>query len=157
YRRRRSSRRRAGRRSDRDRGPASFNESGDEQPVRTDGSEMTEENHSQPSEKPVTEGEQMVAVADENGRAIEDRERAASGHQNAEKPHAEPKFGEGITEISGKVFGFLRDVNPTSVKTPQDIFVPPKIVRRFQLREGMWFYGEPRRGNRGPQLIRLLK
>ena len=43
------------------------------------------------------------------------------------------------------------------VQTPQDIFVTPEIVRRFQLRDGMWIYGETRRGNRGPQLTRLLK
>src|SRR5260370_17676449 len=39
---------------------------------------------------------------------------------------------------------------------PQDIFVTPEIVRRFALRDGMWIYGETRRGSRGPQLIKLL-
>ena len=31
------------------------------------------------------------------------------------------------------------------------------FVRRFALRDGMWIQGETRRGNRGPQLTRLLK
>jgi transcription termination factor Rho len=35
--------------------------------------------------------------------------------------------------------------------------VTPEIVRRFALRDGMWIYGETRRGNRGPQLTRLNK
>ena len=69
----------------------------------------------------------------------------------------EPEFGEGIIEISGKGFGFLRDPKRNFIQTPQDIFVTPEIVRRFALRDGMWIYGETRRGNRGPQLIKLLK
>ena len=69
---------------------------------------------------------------------------------------AEPEFGEGIIEISGKGFGFLRDPKRNFVQTPQDIFVTPEIVRRFGLRDGMWINGETRRGNRGPQLTKLL-
>ena len=69
----------------------------------------------------------------------------------------EPEFGDGIIEISGKGFGFLRDAKRNFVQTPQDIFVTPEIVRRFGLRDGMWIHGETRRGNRGPQLTRLLK
>ena len=77
--------------------------------------------------------------------------------ENGEQPPREPEFGDGIIEISGKGFGFLRDAKRNFVQTPQDIFVTPEIVRRFQLRDGMWIYGETRRGNRGPQLTRLLK
>jgi transcription termination factor Rho len=68
----------------------------------------------------------------------------------------EPEFGEGIIEISGKGFGFLRDPKRNFIQTPQDIFVTPEIVRRFALRDGMWIHGETRRGNRGPQLTKLL-
>jgi transcription termination factor Rho len=76
--------------------------------------------------------------------------------ENGEQVQREPEFGEGIIEISGKGFGFLRDPKRNFVQTPQDIFVTPEIVRRFALRDGMWIYGETRRGNRGPQLIKLL-
>src|SRR5437764_12918321 len=76
---------------------------------------------------------------------------------NGEQSQAEPEFGERIIEISGKGFGFLRDPKRNFVQTPQDIFVTPEIVRRFALRDGMWIYGETRRGNRGPQLMKLLK
>src|SRR5437762_3516371 len=69
----------------------------------------------------------------------------------------EPEFGEGIIEISGKGFGFLRDPKRNFIQAPQDIFVTPEIVRRFELRDGMWIYGATRRGNSGPQLIKLLK
>src|SRR5213078_2616397 len=76
--------------------------------------------------------------------------------ENGEQVEREPEFGEGIIEISGKGFGFLRDPKRNFVQTPQDIFVTPEIVRRFGLRDGMWIYGETRRGNRGPQLTKLL-
>ncbi len=93
-----------------------------------------------------------------NSGAPNDRQIAEQGEdaiQNGEE--REPEFGEGIIEISGKGFGFLRDAKRNFVQTPQDIFVTPEIVRRFALRDGMWIYGETRRGNRGPQLMRLLK
>src|SRR5215470_10670895 len=76
--------------------------------------------------------------------------------ESAEQVQSEPEFGEGIIEISGKGFGFLRDPKRNFVQTPQDIFVTPEIVRRFALRDGMWINGEIRRGSRGPQLTKLL-
>src|SRR6267154_146593 len=85
------------------------------------------------------------------------REGAEAGAEGGEQVQAEPEFGEGIIEISGKGFGFLRDAKRNFVQTPQDIFVTPEIVRRFGLRDGMWIYGETRRGSRGPQLVKLLK
>ena len=77
--------------------------------------------------------------------------------QQQQQLPVELEFGEGIIEISGKGFGFLRDPKRNFVQTPQDIFVTPEIVRRFALRDGMWIQGETRRGNRGPQLMRLNK
>src|SRR5947208_8628010 len=96
--------------------------------------------------------------------AVETLDRPASGVREAaegtveagEQVQAEPEFGEGIIEISGKGFGFLRDPKRNFVQTPQDIFVTPEIVRRFALRDGMWIHGEIRRGSRGPQLTKLL-
>ena len=83
-----------------------------------------------------------------------DQEQSSGPSQNGEIER-EPEFGDGVIEISGKGFGFLRDSKRNFVQTPQDIFVTPEIVRRFGLRDGMWIYGETRRGNRGPQLVRL--
>src|SRR5215471_3019361 len=70
------------------------------------------------------------------------REAAEGSVESSEPVQTEPEFGEGIIEISGKGFGFLRDAKRNFVQTPQDIFVTPEIVRRFGLRDGMWIYGE---------------
>src|SRR5712691_3438591 len=62
-----------------------------------------------------------------------DRQSSEGAVENGEQVQAEPEFGEGIIEISGKGFGFLRDPKRNFVQTPQDIFVTPEIVRRFAL------------------------
>jgi transcription termination factor Rho len=71
-------------------------------------------------------------------------------------PKQEPIFAEGIVEVSGKGFGFLRDPKRNFVQSPTDVFVTPEVVRRFALRDGHWIKGEVRRGNRGLQMFRLI-
>ena len=158
YRRRRSARRRSGRRRDPERGHGNFGESDEEKLGRTGGPEVLEEDASVEGARRQEEAGEFAEATVEPNRSGEDRtERSQAGMQNGDQPPREPEYGEGIIEISGKGFGFLRDAKRNFVQTPQDIFVTPEIVRRFQLRDGMWIYGETRRGNRGPQLIRLLK
>ena len=99
-------------------------------------------------------GDVAVETLDQPGTA--GPEAAEGANETGEQVQVEPEFGEGIIEISGKGFGFLRDPKRNFVQTPQDIFVTPEIVRRFALRDGMWINGEIRRGNRGPQLTKLL-
>ncbi len=72
-------------------------------------------------------------------------------------PDEELGFGEGIVEISGKGFGFIRDAKRGFTQHPSDIFVTPDIVRRYHLRDGQWLKGETRKGNRGSQLHRLTE
>jgi transcription termination factor Rho len=160
FRRRRPPRRRSGRRNDAERGPGTFGESSDDKPGRTEGPDTLEEDGSQEGERRREDAGEFVEATEDRGEnrfSDERRERPQGGLQNGDQPPREPEYGEGIIEISGKGFGFLRDAKRNFVQTPQDIFVTPEIVRRFQLRDGMWIYGETRRGNRGPQLTRLLK
>jgi transcription termination factor Rho len=159
FRRRRPSRRRSGRRNNAERGPGAFNESGNDKPGRPDGPDVLEEDASQETQRRRQDAAEFgVAAGEPDGnRSSDELDRAQGSLQNGDQPPREPEYGEGIIEISGKGFGFLRDAKRNFVQTPQDIFVTPEIVRRFQLRDGMWIYGETRRGNRGPQLTRLLK
>ncbi|MBV8900461.1 MAG: hypothetical protein JOY92_10175, partial [Verrucomicrobia bacterium] len=73
-----------------------------------------------------------------------------------EAPRPEPVYGEGLIEVSGKGFGFLRDPKRNYMQSPQDIFVTPEVVRKHALRDGLWIKGEIRRGSRGPQLFKLV-
>ena len=67
----------------------------------------------------------------------------------------ETQYGEGIVEVSGKGFGFLREAKRNFVQTPADVFVTPEVCRKYNLRDGQWIKGEIRRSSRGPQLFRL--
>lgn len=77
-------------------------------------------------------------------------------HENSrELPPPTPEElsdGEGIIEISGKGFGFLRDRSRNYVQSPADIFVSPEMVRRFNLRDGQWIKGLVRKSGRGQQM-----
>ena len=64
---------------------------------------------------------------------------------------------EGLVEISGKGFGFLRDPAKGYAQNSSDIFVTPEIARDFNLRDGQWIKGHSRRGNRGVQLYKLIE
>jgi transcription termination factor Rho len=68
---------------------------------------------------------------------------------------AEP--GSGLLEISAKGFGYLRQKSRNYLPNPQDIFVPPDLVRQHGLRDGVHLEGEFRMGHRGPQLTALHK
>lgn len=111
-----------------------------------------------PDETPTPASSNETENLPRNDRGFRDRgdRDRGQGSSNGDQMR-ELEFGEGVIEISGKGFGFLRDPKRNFIQTPQDIFVTPEIVRRFSLRDGMWIQGETRRGNRGPQLMRLNK
>jgi len=72
-------------------------------------------------------------------------------------PPPPPVYAEGIVEVSGKGFGFLREPKRNFTQSNNDVFVTPEVVRKHGLRDGMWIRGETRRGSRGPQLFKLLE
>jgi transcription termination factor Rho len=69
-------------------------------------------------------------------------------------PPPEPTFAEGIVELSGKGFGFLREAKRAYAATQNDIFITPEVIRQHALRDGVFIKGETRRGPRGTQLFR---
>jgi len=77
----------------------------------------------------------------------------------AEAPPREDEIGdaEGIVEVSGKGFGFLRDPKRSFAQHPNDVFVTPELCRAYNLRDGQWVKGNTRRGNRGSQLFRITE
>ncbi|MEI9894694.1 MAG: transcription termination factor Rho [Chthoniobacter sp.] len=72
-------------------------------------------------------------------------------------PPREDEIGEaeGIVEVSGKGFGFLRDPKRSFAQHPADVFVTPELCRAYNLRDGQWVKGQTRRGNRGSQLFKI--
>jgi transcription termination factor Rho len=101
----------------------------------------------------VERSAEPASISGDNGRENVQPETATI----TEQTRPEPVYGEGLIEVSGKGFGFLRDPKRNYVQSPQDIFVTPEVVRKHALRDGLWIKGEIRRGSRGSQLFRLTE
>jgi transcription termination factor Rho len=83
---------------------------------------------------------------DLNGPADRVEEPGAPGGSNIEGREGNQRAEQGDGQ-SGGVEGDFRDRGSSQNGE----------LERFGLRDGMWIHGETRRGNRGPQLTRMLK
>ncbi|MBF0532425.1 MAG: transcription termination factor Rho [Candidatus Omnitrophica bacterium] len=66
-------------------------------------------------------------------------------------------FGEGTLEILSEGFGFLRSVTYNYLPCPDDIYVSPSQIRRFDLRTGDTVSGHIRPPKEGEKYFALLK
>ncbi len=66
-------------------------------------------------------------------------------------------YGDGTLEIVNDGHGFLRNVSTSYMPNPDDIYVSPSQIRRFNLRTGDTLYGEIRMPKDGERFIALLK
>ena len=66
-------------------------------------------------------------------------------------------FGEGILEILPEGFGFLRSPNYNYLPCPDDIYVSPSQIRKFDLRTGDTVSGQIRPPKEGEKYFALLK
>ncbi len=66
-------------------------------------------------------------------------------------------FGEGVLEILPDGFGFLRSPNYNYLPSPDDIYVSPSQIRRFDLRTGDTVSGHIRPPKEGERYFALLK
>lgn len=76
------------------------------------------------------------------------------------KTHAkggEDIFGSGVLEILQDGFGFLRSADSSYLAGPDDIYVSPSQIRRFNLRTGDTIAGKIRPPKEGERYFALLK
>ena len=66
-------------------------------------------------------------------------------------------FGEGVLEILPDGFGFLRSSNYNYLPSPDDIYVSPSQIRKFDLRTGDTVSGQIRPPKEGERYFALLK
>ncbi len=66
-------------------------------------------------------------------------------------------FGEGVLEILAEGFGFLRSPNYNYLPCPDDIYVSPSQIRKFDLKTGDTVSGEIRPPKEGEKYFALLK
>ncbi|MCU0761349.1 MAG: Rho termination factor N-terminal domain-containing protein, partial [Steroidobacteraceae bacterium] len=76
------------------------------------------------------------------------------------KAHArkgEPIYGDGVLEILQDGFGFLRSADGSYLAGPDDIYISPSQIRRFNLRTGDSISGLIRPPKDGERYFALLK
>jgi transcription termination factor Rho len=66
-------------------------------------------------------------------------------------------FGEGILEVLSEGFGFLRSPNYNYLPCPDDIYISPSQIRKFDLKTGDTISGQIRPPKEGEKYFALLK
>ena len=108
-------------------------------------------------QKPASE---LVALADEMGLDGVGRSRKQDVIFGILKAHAkkgEDIYGDGVLEILQDGFGFLRSADCSYLAGPDDIYVSPSQIRRFNLRTGDTISGKIRPPKDGERYFALLK
>ena len=107
--------------------------------------------------KPISE---LVKIAEENGLDNVARSRKQDIIFSILKRHAkggEDIYGDGVLEILQDGFGFLRSADCSYLAGPDDIYVSPSQIRRFNLRTGDTIAGKIRPPKDGERYFALLK
>jgi transcription termination factor Rho len=107
--------------------------------------------------KPISE---LVHIAEQIGLENMARNRKQDIIFALLKRHAmngDEIFGDGVLEILGDGFGFLRSAEGSYLAGPDDIYVSPSQIRRFNLRTGDTINGTIRPPKEGERYFALLK
>ncbi len=107
--------------------------------------------------KPI---EELINIAKEMGMENLARSRKQDIIFNILKRHAksgEDIYGDGVLEILQDGFGFLRSADSSYLAGPDDIYVSPSQIRRFNLRTGDTISGKIRPPKEGERYFALLK
>ncbi|AFU99452.1 transcription termination factor Rho [Simiduia agarivorans] len=107
--------------------------------------------------KPI---EELLDIAKEMGLENLARSRKQDIIFNILKRHAksgEDIYGDGVLEILQDGFGFLRSADGSFLAGPDDIYVSPSQIRRFNLRTGDSISGKIRPPKEGERYFALLK
>ncbi|MCK9469762.1 MAG: transcription termination factor Rho [Porticoccaceae bacterium] len=107
--------------------------------------------------KPIAE---LVKIGEDIGLDNQARSRKQDIIFNILKRHAksgEDIYGDGVLEILPDGFGFLRSADASYLAGPDDIYVSPSQIRRFNLRTGDSIAGKIRPPKEGERYFALLK
>ena len=103
---------------------------------------------------------ELLKIAEEIGLDNLARSRKQDVIFSILKRHArsgEDIYGDGVLEILQDGFGFLRSADSSYLAGPDDIYVSPSQIRRFNLRTGDSIAGKIRPPKEGERYFALLK
>jgi len=93
-------------------------------------------NLSELKRKPATELAEMAAALEVEGGGRLRKQDLIFAILKAQAKKGEDIIGEGVVEILQDGFGFLRSADASYLAGPDDIYVSPSQIRRFNLRTG---------------------
>ena len=114
-------------------------------------------NLSELKKKPATELVEMAAAMDLEGGSRLRKQDLIFALLKAQAKKGEDITGEGVVEILQDGFGFLRSADSSYLAGPDDIYVSPSQIRRFNLRTGDTVSGTIRPPKESERYFALLK
>ncbi len=107
--------------------------------------------------KPVEELLEMADAMQLEGVARARKQEVIFAILKAHAKSGESISGEGVLEILQDGFGFLRAVDCSYLAGPDDVYISPSQIRRFNLRTGDYIRGKVRPPKEGERYFALLK
>ena len=107
--------------------------------------------------KPIYELVKMADSMGVEGMARSRKQDIIFGILKAHSRNGENIYGDGVLEILQDGFGFLRSSDGSYLAGPDDIYVSPSQIRRFNLRTGDTISGLIRPPKDGERYFALLK
>ena len=114
-------------------------------------------NLSELKKKPATELVEMAAAMELEGGSRLRKQDLIFALLKAQAKKGEDITGEGVVEILQDGFGFLRSADCSYLAGPDDIYVSPSQIRRFNLRTGDTVVGTIRPPKESERYFALLK
>ncbi|TFH68002.1 transcription termination factor Rho [Gammaproteobacteria bacterium LSUCC0057] len=114
-------------------------------------------NLSELKEKPINELVEMAAAAGLENIARSRKQDIIFAMLKRHAKSGEDIYGDGVLEILPDGFGFLRSGGSSYLAGPDDIYVSPSQIRRFNLRTGDSISGKIRPPKDGERYFALLK
>ena len=114
-------------------------------------------NLSELKKKPATELVEMATALELEGGSRLRKQDLIFAILKAQAKKGEDITGEGVVEILQDGFGFLRSADSSYLAGPDDIYVSPSQIRRFNLRTGDTVQGNIRPPKESERYFALLK